>query len=258
MTDRMRKKGRRKKLATYSRKVQTLTKYSLGISIAKDPEAIILAAGKAWRLKPDTWIPKPLLEIGGVTLLNHQISWLEKHGFKKITVVVSQELMKHLVRKEYNFSGEAAYNWILQKRIGTASAINSALDMISGSRVYILNVDDLITGDYSPHYLIERAGSQSAILLSKAKLPFGLVNIRNKKAISFVEKPALDYWTSAGHYSFNVHLLRQYCPIEGDIEKNMLPVLARDRKLNVYKLKDNWYTVNTMKDYIAVNNAFRK
>ena len=35
-------------------------------------EAIILAGGEGWRLKPATWVPKPLLQINKNTLIDIQ------------------------------------------------------------------------------------------------------------------------------------------------------------------------------------------
>jgi len=48
-------------------------------------EAIILCGGEGWRLKPDTWTPKPLLEISEKeTLLDRQVRWLLEHNFDSI------------------------------------------------------------------------------------------------------------------------------------------------------------------------------
>jgi NDP-sugar pyrophosphorylase family protein len=47
-------------------------------------EAIILAGGDAWQLKPNTWVPKPKLKINNETLISHQINWLRRHGISRI------------------------------------------------------------------------------------------------------------------------------------------------------------------------------
>ena len=53
-------------------------------------EAIILAGGEGWRLKPATWVPKPLLQINKKTLIDHQINWLRSHDFENIIVASSR------------------------------------------------------------------------------------------------------------------------------------------------------------------------
>jgi NDP-sugar pyrophosphorylase family protein len=54
-------------------------------------EAIILAGGEGWRLKPATWVPKPLLKINKNTLIDHQIEWLRSHDFENIIVASNRK-----------------------------------------------------------------------------------------------------------------------------------------------------------------------
>ncbi|MCK4424709.1 NTP transferase domain-containing protein [Candidatus Bathyarchaeota archaeon] len=53
-------------------------------------EAIILCGGSAWRLKPDTRVPKPKLKINNETLISHQINWLRRQGINKITLATDR------------------------------------------------------------------------------------------------------------------------------------------------------------------------
>ena len=55
-------------------------------------QAIILAGGKGTRLKPYTTVlPKPLLPIGDLPILEVVIKQLKKNGFKKITMAVGHQ-----------------------------------------------------------------------------------------------------------------------------------------------------------------------
>jgi len=52
-------------------------------------QAIILAGGKGTRLKPYTTVlPKPLLPIGDIPILEVVIKQLKNNGFKNITMAV--------------------------------------------------------------------------------------------------------------------------------------------------------------------------
>lgn len=66
-------------------------------------QAIILAAGKGERLKPLTEsIPKPLIKINNITILDRQIEILKKNGITDIIIVVgykSQLIKKHFKEK---------------------------------------------------------------------------------------------------------------------------------------------------------------
>lgn len=54
-------------------------------------EAILLAGGESWRLKPDTDVPKPMLKLNKGTLLEYQLKWLIQHKFEHIIVASSTE-----------------------------------------------------------------------------------------------------------------------------------------------------------------------
>jgi molybdopterin-guanine dinucleotide biosynthesis protein A len=47
-------------------------------------EAIILAGGDAWQLKPNTWVPKPKPKTNNETLIPHQINRLKRRGISRI------------------------------------------------------------------------------------------------------------------------------------------------------------------------------
>jgi NDP-sugar pyrophosphorylase family protein len=49
--------------------------------------ALVLAAGRSTRISPVTnGLPKPLLEIGGTSLLGWNLSWLRSHGIEEIRI----------------------------------------------------------------------------------------------------------------------------------------------------------------------------
>ena len=67
-------------------------------------EAIILAGGEGWRLKPATWVPKPLLKINKKTLIDHQIYWLRSHDFENIVVASNRTDPNEL----FDYAGKGA------------------------------------------------------------------------------------------------------------------------------------------------------
>lgn len=207
-------------------------------------EAIILCGGTGWRLKPHTWIPKPLLPLKETpsksTLLDLQIGWLKKYGFEKIVLASNQHL-------------EVSHNvvqLIEKEKLGTGGAVKNALKAVSGDQVYVMNVDDIVT--YNPQKLFEYSDAGAAILLARPRIGFGVVNLENEYVIGFEEKPLLDFYVSAGHYVFKRKTIEEYFPDFGDLEREVLPVLAKKRLLKGMKLDGEWYTINTYKDYLAV------
>jgi choline kinase len=68
-------------------------------------KAVILAAGAGRRLRPlTTRAPKSLLEVGGKTILDHQIESLIAAGVKELVLVVGyckEAILSHLAKKKY-------------------------------------------------------------------------------------------------------------------------------------------------------------
>ncbi|MEM1830927.1 MAG: sugar phosphate nucleotidyltransferase, partial [Desulfurococcaceae archaeon] len=65
--------------------------------------AVILAGGFGKRLRPFTEdSPKPMIPIVGKPLLEYQISWLKKHGFNEVLLLVGYKKEKII---EYFGSG---------------------------------------------------------------------------------------------------------------------------------------------------------
>ena len=82
----------------------------------KIKKAIILGAGFGKRMRPITKkIPKPLVKINGVTLLENSIKFLSSLGVKHI-IVNAHHLHKEMIRfiKTKNFSSKV--NVVVEKR----------------------------------------------------------------------------------------------------------------------------------------------
>ena len=207
-------------------------------------EAIILCGGAGWRLKPHTWVPKPLLPLLETptkkTLLDLQIEWLKKHGFKKIILASNQRLEV----------SEEVLEVIEEEKLGTGGAVKNALREVTEEQVYVMNVDDIVS--YNPQSLFEYSDAGAAILLARPHLGFGVVRLEGDFVTGFEEKPLLDFYVSAGHYVFKREIIEKYFPNRGDLERKTLPTLAINKLLKGMKLEGKWYTINTYKDYINV------
>ena len=207
-------------------------------------EAIILCGGTGWRLKPHTWVPKPLLplkeESTKYTLLDLQIEWLKKHGFEGIVLATNQKFeTKHQVTQV-----------VENKKLGTGGAVKNAAQFIDGNEVYVMNVDDIVS--YNPKELFRYSDAGAAILLAKPRIGFGVVKTENSFVVGFEEKPIVDFYVSAGHYVFKKKIIEDYFPEVGDLERETLPILAKKRLLRGMKLEGEWYTINTYKDYLTI------
>jgi len=215
-------------------------------------EAIVLAGGESLRMKPHFPWNKALLRFEEKTLLDKQILWLKTHGFEHVVVATDESTynrwteVSSLWRKGVDIYIDVSLEW---KKLGTSGAVFRAMDYIDSDRVYIMNVDDLLL-DFNPNILYSMLQRGAIVVLHKPRIGFGLARIKNGLVRRFQEKPTVKYWVSCGHYLFKKETIRDYFKVEGDLEREVLPKLARDKKLQGYKYYGEWITVNTYKDYL--------
>ena len=107
-------------------------------------EAIILAGGEGWRLKPETLTPKPLLKINKETLLDKQILWLQARGFRNIVVASDRDGLTTL---DVEYSVET-------NKLGTGGATKKAFQRIKGDIFSEISIALLNFFSVSPIYLL--------------------------------------------------------------------------------------------------------
>ena len=214
-------------------------------------EAIILCGGEGWRLKPDTWVPKPLLKIDDKTLLDRQVNWLVNHGFESIILAAFKEIAEEL--HSHTLEGIVKLS-IEEVKLGTGGATKKAVELCKSKRVYVMNVDDIVF--YDPKELYDYADKGGAILMAKPMLPFGKVLTRGSQVLRFEQKPPLQFYVNAGHYVLKTDVVKELFPERGDMELQTFQRLADLGKLRGYKYNGLWLTINTMKDLIRVREYF--
>lgn len=205
-------------------------------------EAIVLAGGNSWRLKPDIWLPKPMLQLNKWTLLEYQIRWLMKNKFNHIIIASDNKYKIHHSMEEY-------VDWSITGRKGTGGDVLVASDYLKTDRFYLFNCDDLIF--YNPNMLMNPE-VEARILVTKPRIGYGVVELRRDLVLGFKEKPYISSWVSCGHYFFKKHIVNRYFPDLGNLEEEVLPQLARRRILHAHRLRGKWFTINTVKDLMLV------
>ena len=120
----------------------------------KVKKAIILGAGFGKRMRPITKkIPKPLVKINGVTLLENSIKFLNSLGVKHI-VVNAHHLHKEIVNfvKRKRFSSKV--NVVVEKRkiLDTGGGILNASKKFKKQIFFVLNPDTIWRKEYKKEF----------------------------------------------------------------------------------------------------------
>jgi len=208
-------------------------------------KAIILAGGRGKRLKPITDdVPKPLVLIKNIPIIEWQIKYLKKFGIEEVIICTGykQEMIEdYLVTR--NLGLEIKYS-IEKLPLGTGGAIKKAGKMISDKSFFVLNGDTITNLDLKK--LVKVENSVAAIEL---RTKFGILETRSNKIIKFKEKKEIpDLWMNAGIYHLNKEMIEDM-PDKGDIEKTVFPDYAKRGKLQTVKFKNvKWYSIDSFKD----------
>ena len=105
--------------------------------------AVIMSGGKGTRLKSlSTAIPKCMVEIGGDSILSHQLSWLEANAFENIYIVahhLSGLLIDHvqLLKLQNRFTCSIEVIVELEPK-GTGGALSQVEKLIRGDFLFVL------------------------------------------------------------------------------------------------------------------------
>jgi len=129
-------------------------------------QAVILAGGKGTRLAARLeGRPKPLVDLGGVALLEHQIRLLRRYGFTEILILVS-----HRAERIVRFCEERD-NWGLAIRCiddgeprGTAGAVLGVLERLAGDSLVVYG-DTMLAVDLARFERFPRADPNAAATL---------------------------------------------------------------------------------------------
>lgn len=110
--------------------------------MSRPTDAMVLAAGLGTRMRPITDTkPKPLVEVGGRTLIDHVLDRLETAGVKRAVVNVHH----HAEQMEAHLTARAAPKVAISDERGalldSGGGVVKALPLLEGDAFFILNAD---------------------------------------------------------------------------------------------------------------------
>ena len=227
-------------------------------------KAIILAGGVGTRLRPLSCTrPKLLFPILNKPLLDGTLERLEKNGVNQVILAV--KFMSEIYINYYGKSkGNLKLSYSIEKKpMGTGGAIKYAEDLIGHKKPFlVLNGDILTRINYNS--LLKKHLENNAIAtiaLYKVADPsrYGTVKLNeNNEITDFIEKAPLDKIPSnlinAGVYILDPKIFK-YIP-DGrfvSIEREVFPVLAKEKKLFGYEFKEIWIDIGKPIDFLKAN-----
>ena len=208
-------------------------------------KAIILAGGRGKRLRPITdYVPKPLISIKNIPIIEWQIKYLKKFGISEIIVCsgYKTEMIENYLKNK-KLGIKITFS-IENKPLGTGGAIKKAGKKIKDKSFIVINGDIITNIDLEK--LMKKENSIASIQL---KTNFGILQTDKDKIIKFDEKKEIkNLWMNAGIYHLSKETIKEL-PNVGDIEKTLFPDYAKKEKLSTIKFTNSkWYSVDSFKD----------
>ncbi len=225
--------------------------------------AVILAGGKGARLKPYTMvIPKPLLPLGDLPILEVVLQQLSYAGFDRVAITLGH--MAHL----FNAVIGNGSRWKIQieycveeEPLGTAGPLRLIKNL--DENFMVMNGDLLTTLDYCDlfkSHVSRSAWGTIATHRREVHIDYGVVHTdANGLLTDYIEKPTIPYSVSMGINVLNKCCI-DYIPNAGkfDMPQLMMAMHQAGGKVFCHETSSYWQDIGRIDDYQQASEDFTK
>jgi NDP-sugar pyrophosphorylase family protein len=224
-------------------------------------KAIVLAGGKGTRMLPYTNIlPKPLLPIDGMPILEVLIRQMKRYGISEVILTVGH--MAYLLESYFKDGSHYGVNISYSQEdepLGTAGPL-SLIDGLDETFM-VMNGDVLTTLEFGNliKYHRDRGGIATiATYRREVNIDLGVVHVNDGDEIkNYTEKPSMNFNVSMGIYVFEPTVLA-YIP-KGeylDFPDLVLKLINAGERVISYAFEGYWQDLGNQKDYIEASEEF--
>jgi glucose-1-phosphate cytidylyltransferase len=252
----------------------------------KDMPVVILCGGQGTRLREETeYRPKPMVEIGERPILWHIMKVYGHYDLERFVLclgykgwVIKQYFLRlHEMLRDFTVPMDGTDGPIFHNNIGEekwrVTCAETGADTATGARLklvenYIETDTFLFTyGDavaaIDIDKLLEFHWDQGRIATVTGIHPtsrYGEMLVEDGRAVEFNEKPTVAEGVVSGGFFVFQREVFDYMNDDPQLflEYQPLQSLARDGELSVYHHDDYWHSMDTYRDYLALNNTWKE
>jgi NDP-sugar pyrophosphorylase family protein len=220
-------------------------------------QAIILAGGKATRMRPYTDDrPKAMVEVAGVPIIERQIRWLVDNGVKDLVVSCgyrSEVINDHLAALD-DLGVSIAYA-VEDEPLGRGGGLKYAARQLPDPESFCFALNGDVIAGFALQALLDHhrsAGAVATIALAPYRTTWGIAELDGDLVKGFVQSPILPYWINGGIYALEPECI-ELLPDLGDHEDSTFPQLAAEGRLAGYKIEGYWRGIDTVKDVLTAS-----
>jgi len=222
-----------------------------------------MAGGKGRRLLPYTAIlPKPLMPIGDIPILEVMFKQLKYYGVTRVTLAVGY--LAELIQAYFNTGSKIGLEISYSKEeknlgtIGPITLINELDDdflVMNGDILTDLNFRDLFRAHKKNSSLITIASYKK-----KIDIDLGVLEVNDKLQLEkYIEKPVVNYDVSMGIYAMKKEIT-EYLPVNDyfDIPNLMWKLIEEGKPPYIYPFDGRWLDIGRKEDYDRAIQEFQK
>ena len=213
---------------------------------------VIMAGGLGNRLSPYTNVlPKPLIPIGELPIVEHVINQFRKYGCDDFRMIVNYK--KNMIKAYFNESKrDYAITYISEnKPLGTGGGLGLLKGTI-GNTFILTNCDILIDTDLCEILQYHKKSKNLITMICSLKnftIPYGVVNVGCDGNIeSMQEKPSMTFHTNTGCYFLEPEVIEEMSYNESiDFPDVVNRYIEENKKVGVYSIDENaWLDMGQM------------
>lgn len=235
-------------------------------------KTVILAGGLGTRLSEETALkPKPMVEIGEMPILWHIMKYYSKFEINEFIICLgykgylikeffanynlhASEVTIDLQKNKISFDQKISESWKI-------TLVETGLDTMTGGRLKRIEkyVDDAFCCTYGDglsdvnitNLIKFHKEKKKKATLTAIQPPgkFGALKLENEKVIEFIEKPKGDNsWINGGFFVFDKDIFDYITNDKTILEKDVLPILAKENQINAFRHGGFWQPMDTVRD----------
>lgn len=229
-----------------------------------DVPVVIMAGGLGKRLYPYTKIlPKPLIPIGEIPIVEHIMNRFNQYGIKQFYLVVNHK--KNMIKAYFN---EIEKKYVIDyvdedKPMGTGGGL-SLLKGTVNSTFFLSNCDILIEEDYERIFNYHKQENNLITMvcsLKNIRIPYGVIEIsENGEIENMKEKPELSFFANTGMYVVEPIVIQE---IEEGASIGFPEIIerymAQGKKIGIYPISENsWMDMGQLDEMEEMKRKLEK
>jgi NDP-sugar pyrophosphorylase family protein len=219
----------------------------------KPSRAVILAGGRPSNNNDlNGSLPKSMLRIQDIPLIEHNLKLLKRHGIKEAMISIGEK--GGLIKEYFGNGDQMGMNITYLEEsapLGTAGPLSQLKGKVNDTFI-LLNSDELKDIDLEDMFLFHKKNkglATIALTTTDHLSDYGVAVMNGQRIMTFVEKPSEEHAPSklinAGLYILEPEVLKLVPDGFAMLEQDVFPRLASQERLVGYVFSGQWFDTNT-------------